>query len=1367
MASFDATPAEALLDSFSDRTWRVLGAVAVERVLGQSACAKLFERWQPERTPSHRVAATWLQRCVDAGVLVAATAVRPVTFSARVPVEDGFSVAPWLRERVLRRLAGQGELPSIATLTGELLGARSGAPLTLALQRGSMTELAARFPRPPRRPAVGPASLSEWLRASICDPFDADWFERTWRSDARLIAERVLEDALSTAAACSELYAWALGELALGQGSEALASVSAQHALLRGEPARFAELLPRVARDARPAYTAAGHVLDGNVARARDALAGHALGTPKAKRERPAATGALAPILALLLCSERSGAAIGSARRWMAAAKGDAGAQRAARRLFDALTEPEPDARRIDVHQIGPDGSVWERLLFGFCVHLLESDRWVRAAWAEHLASAAADWVTAGYAWLGVQAGELARALDAEYAARAPQPAAVEQGTARGRLWLWDLVTPVPEWQRALEALERAASGISGRSHVHAARVAFAVDMTDGRLVRPLLQEFRAGEGWSDGRRLPLDELWDRRAELPLEDRQVLEATVARPDGTREFSPEAVERLIGHPRVVDAMRGRSPVEVIRGTARLRTQSRKNQIELHAEPLCDGAGVFAIPESPARLVVYRVSEALFRVIDALPRGMRVPVEQAPALTEVLGQLADHIEIESDLLGRPERVEADPRPCLRFSPRAGAWQVEVGVSPFGPEGRFFLAGQGPRSLRTFVAGRRMSSERDFEAERARYHELLQACPTLTQHPQARAPGEAEACFWLGEEALLGLLSELRAAHLDCALQWPASASLRLLGAQGSASLHGQLRSKKGWYLLTGGLSLDAVTEVALSELVTAPALAGGRFVRLPSGDYVELEQRIRRVIAALKAAAAPDGAGGLRLHRAALPALSEAVAFGEHFELDADAAGWLERATEVLAERFEAPPALDATLRSYQLEGYRWLRRLCDLGIGACLADEMGLGKTLQVLAVLVANAESGPALVVTPTSVTSNWVAEARRFAPTLSPLEYAGPERQRRIGEPFASGTIVICSYALLQQDAEVLSAVRWGTVVLDEAQFIKNARSRRARAAFALQAGQRIAATGTPIENHLGDLWSIFRFLNPGLLGSWQEFRRRFQSPVDREASESTSTALKRLIRPFVLRRTKRDVLTELPPVTEVELSVQLTDDERLRYALLRKQIHERLYDSAVKREHKLQALAEIMRLRRFCCHPRLVFPDAPQASSKVQAFLELAEELVDGGHRALVFSQFVDFLSIVREHLHERNIAYVYLDGSTPASRRAARVRAFQDGDASLFLISLKAGGFGLNLTAADYVIHLDPWWNPATESQATDRAHRIGQERPVTVYRLVAEETIERRVIELHARKRKLADGLLRDTDHVAPLTTDELVGLLGAF
>jgi SNF2 family DNA or RNA helicase len=362
---------------------------------------------------------------------------------------------------------------------------------------------------------------------------------------------------------------------------------------------------------------------------------------------------------------------------------------------------------------------------------------------------------------------------------------------------------------------------------------------------------------------------------------------------------------------------------------------------------------------------------------------------------------------------------------------------------------------------------------------------------------------------------------------------------------------------------------------------------------------------------------------------------------------------------------------------------------------------------------------------------------------------------------------MLVCSYGLLQQEevSQMLAQVQWQTIVLDEAQSIKNMATKRSQAAMNLKANFKVLTTGTPIENHLGELWNLFRFINPGLLGSFESFNQRFANPIERYQDKQARNKLKKLIQPFLLRRTKNQVLSELPSRTEILLHVELSREEKAFYEALRRQAISKLTESNADAGQKhLQVLAEIMKLRRACCNPSLVMPDTELSSSKLQLFGEVLGELLENRHKALVFSQFVDHLHIIRDYLVKEGIKYQYLDGSTPMAERKRSVDAFQAGDGDVFLISLKAGGTGLNLTAADYVIHTDPWWNPAVEDQASDRAHRIGQQRPVTIYRLVAKDTIEDKIVELHHHKRDLADSLLEGTDMSGKISTEALLQLI---
>jgi superfamily II DNA or RNA helicase len=1352
------------------REWRWLGAVALEHGLSRGVLLALAGEADAKALDS------WLKQSVQAGLLVAVGPTRALSLTSAPSRESGHAVQPELAQLVLRELGRRDALRDIALATHGLLGGRSVSDLGLALSLGDYRTFTRRFSveRLPRQTPLRTAA--EWLRVSVSEPFDAAWLAATWGDDAQAVAVRVLRESLQTASPCQALYAWLSArfeELPEGEARLELAGLLCEHALLRGKLDAVPSFTLQLARGTALGYAAAGAFLAGDLPLAQgrlDELFGAQLRTDGGARRGPLPQcGAVAPILGLLLCARDNEAATAISKRVLAVgtSDGERAAGRAFRTLLRYLEEPEREHERIDVHDLGAEAALWETLLFAHNVELHQKQTETRARWAQHLVRRALDWHAAGYVWIAEQALALAGTLSPDYAQQALERFGAVMPAASGALSLWDLVAPKPEWHKTLQALSALSDSASAVAEA-SLRVAWYVDMADGGLSRPALSEHRLdGGGWSQGRRLSLNELYQYREQLPPEDQRVLDATREPSEGRREFSPEAHERLIGHPRVHNGARGNLRVEVAAGSCRVEAEEAAGYIRMLVEPEGAKLGVNLVPQGDDRLLVYRVTEAMQRVIEVLPHGIRVPVAQKAEVLRVLGKLSQSVEVQSPELGAERLVEAEATPCLRFGQHAGAWQVQAGVRPFGSQGRFFVAGVGRTSVGFVGNGQRLRCERDFERERSSVDALIAACPTLARAPEeeeGRPPHEADN-WVLGEEGVLILLSELRASGVPHELEWPESNRLRLRGDGRRSALRGRLRVNKGWYLATGGLRLDDVNEVTLTELVHAPALAGGRFVRLENGDYVELEERIRRVLAALSAGgqrAKPRAE--LKLHAGAVALLGELSEEG--FELDDEGSSWLGRVKRVATQAFDLPAGLRAELRPYQLDGFRWLCRLTELGLGACLADDMGLGKTVQILALLLTRMDSGPALVVAPTSVCSNWAREAARFAPELSVLEYTGDGRSGLLQElrEAGRGKLLIVSYALLQQDQAKLTELEWGTAVLDEAQFIKNSQSLRAQAAFRIQAEQRIAATGTPVENHAADLWSIFHFINPGLLGDFSDFNRRFVKPIEREGGQTPEELLRRVIQPYVLRRLKRDVLQELPPLTELAHEVVLSADETARYAVLRKQIHDKLFTSWGKRENKIEVLAEITRLRRFCCHPRLVFPDADLESSKIQAFLELVEELSENGHRALVFSQFVDFLDLVRTQLEERRISYEYLDGSTPQAERQKRVDAFQNGSASLFLISLKAGGFGLNLTAADYVIHLDPWWNPAVESQATDRAHRIGQHRRVTVYRLITKHTIEEKIVELHAKKRGLARTLLDGGVKAEKLSADELVRLI---
>ncbi|MCC6507927.1 MAG: DEAD/DEAH box helicase, partial [Pirellulaceae bacterium] len=462
----------------------------------------------------------------------------------------------------------------------------------------------------------------------------------------------------------------------------------------------------------------------------------------------------------------------------------------------------------------------------------------------------------------------------------------------------------------------------------------------------------------------------------------------------------------------------------------------------------------------------------------------------------------------------------------------------------------------------------------------------------------------------------------------------------------------------------------------------------------------------------------------------------------------------------------PTTLKAELRDYQLAGFQWLQRLAHWGVGGVLADDMGLGKTVQTLAVIVDRATAGPTLVIAPTSVAFNWMREVERFAPHLQAQLYRQTDRDDVL-KHMQPEQLIVCSYGLALRDAKKLAAVNWTTLVLDEAQAIKNSRSKTSQAITAINADWKVALTGTPVENHLGELWSLFSVISPGVFGSWEQFRDKFAAPIERDGDQERRQALGERIRPFVLRRTKSEVLRDLPARTEMNIEVELSSAERKLYdatRLLMLKEADLIVASPDVQEQRFKLLALLTRLRQLACNPRMVDQTWTEESAKLQQLRDTLLELRAEGHRVLVFSQFVKHLTLIREMLDSQQITYQYLDGSTPAAQRQQQVDLFQNGSATAFLISLKAGGTGLNRTAADYVIHMDPWWNPAVEDQASDRAHRIGQTKPVMVYRIIAKDTIEEEILKLHEDKRDLVAGVLEGTHMAGQMSTKDLIALL---
>lgn len=933
-------------------------------------------------------------------------------------------------------------------------------------------------------------------------------------------------------------------------------------------------------------------------------------------------------------------------------------------------------------------------------------------------------------------------------------------------------------WERQLNALINLQPALNAEV-VRESRLVWMIRYDEHMGVRelePREQKRDAQGGWSRGRAIGLKRLAEEASSLEFltaQDVQAVSSIAGRryygSTGIRfEFElDKAVGALVGHPLLFWMDAPGTRVELLPGEPELHVKARGGKVTISLQPTPgdqDGE-VIVTRETPTRLRLVRVNEEHRRIAAIVGAGLEVPVEAERRVLRAISAISSIVTVQSDIGASPgdiEQVAADPRLHLHLRPYQQGLSMQVLVRPLDG-GAYYSPGSGAESVIADVNGVRLEARRDLNAEREAERQLVGACLAL-EH------GELEHGEWLLGQPLqcLELVDELRS--LDPAkvvVAWPEGEKFRVAKRANAKSVRIQIRRERDWFAASGDIVVDEQRVLDLRSLLERVREGKSRFVALGDNEYLALSDELHRRLMELADYGSLHG-DELRMHPLASFSLAELAR--EAGSVDSDAA-WrkhLQRIADSEAYTPALPSTLQAELRDYQREGFEWLGRLAHWGVGACLADDMGLGKTLQALALLLTRAPDGPALVVAPTSVCLNWIAEAQRFAPTLN-LKLFGPGDRAAAIEQAGPFDVVVASYGLLQQEAPLFAQKPWHSIVLDEAQAIKNMHTKRSQAVMALQGNFRMVATGTPLENHLGELWNLFRFINPGLLGSADQFQLRFAGPIekaqDKRAELGARNRLRRLTQPFILRRTKAQVLTELPPRTEIVMPVELTPEESALYESLRRDALDKLAAlEAPESQKSIEILAEMMRLRRAVCNPELVAPGAGIASSKLIAFARLLDGLLENRHKVLVFSQFVDYLRLIRNYLDGKQIPYQYLDGATPMQERKRRVDAFQAGEGELFLISLKAGGVGINLTAADYVIHMDPWWNPAVEDQASDRAHRMGQQRPVTIYRLVARGTIEEGIVELHHRKRDLADSLLEGTEIAARMSPGEMLAML---
>jgi superfamily II DNA or RNA helicase len=828
---------------------------------------------------------------------------------------------------------------------------------------------------------------------------------------------------------------------------------------------------------------------------------------------------------------------------------------------------------------------------------------------------------------------------------------------------------------------------------------------------------------------------------------------------------------------------------------------------------DGRAVQALPSSAPWYVDGRSGEAGSLALDHAPATMTALLSAPPlSPAEAAAMHARHSQALAHLgvpLPEPDVVEEirkeTPVPHLRLLtaklPRLDLyWQsrkqgadpkIDLAVLNFLYDGIPLRFQSAPDEQRHVEGHRVIVRRRDKTAERAAHQRLV----ALGFLPASRPPGLK------GND---GIVLASQSGSLD----WPSflhrtvpalrsdgwrvdiDTDFRPKVVEGAGDWQLELSQEGAWWF-----SLDLGIEVAGERLSLLPHLV--RLVRALRGSslpdainaltrdgviYLKLDddrhlalpaERVRTILTTLvelndASGLRGDGRPDVSLgHASALAELERCLQLrwlgGERLRAMADRLRGFAG-----VERVPAPDGFAAVLRHYQRDGLDWLQFLAKYEMGGILADDMGLGKTVQTLAHVLAEKHAGrldrPCLVVCPTSVVPNWHAEAARLAPALRVLPLHGLDRSRRFGD-IAKADLVLTTYALLPRDEKVLLPVDWHLVVLDESQFVKNPEAKTTKVVCQFKARHRLSLTGTPIENHLGELWSQFAFLMPGLLGDSRCFNRVFRAPIEKHGDADRRQLLIGRIKPFVLRRTKAQVATELPPKSEIVQRIDLAGDQRDLYETVRLAMHEKvraeIAAKGLARSH-IVILDALLKLRQVCCDPRLVKTSAARqvkSSAKLEHLLSVLPDLIEEGRRVLLFSQFTSMLDLVLPELSARDIPFVELRGDT--RDRATPVARFQRGEVPLFLISLKAGGTGLNLTAADAVIHYDPWWNPAVENQATDRTHRIGQDKPVFVFKLIAQGTVEERILELQQRKAALAAAMLDSEGAGAtPLSSDDL-------
>ena len=905
-----------------------------------------------------------------------------------------------------------------------------------------------------------------------------------------------------------------------------------------------------------------------------------------------------------------------------------------------------------------------------------------------------------------------------------------------------------------------------------AKRVVYYVEGKDLQAVVEQVQ--RADGTWREGQLLSLSQMADTGYDC-MDSTDVAIAIRLEKGGPAQNAIDVlVPQLVGTGRLMCGHHfdGKGvPADINEEKPFLEFKGAGSFIEIHSNVALDKTG-----KVPHHFVRYEAEGSYTLVTtNALQRDVmkrfllmkRFPSSALPSLRRTIESLQGMIEVRENLLDALEQpvMESSGTLAVRIVPGKMDYSVSIMATALPDGTARFIPAEGEETVYDEVEGLAHCVRRNLNLELSNYNQLADFLET-----QAKAESINYADFKIGSsEGLLLLLAFVYDHQDQFFVEWPEGKALKFKGDVKSRNITIWVNSDEEWFTVVGEVKMAGKT-YSLQELIAMCSTSDMKgFVKLNDEEYVRMSETLKKHIAAMNAL--PSKGGKARsVSKYQVGALANMIE-GLNAHTDGGYAAFKEKTKAAYALTPEVPKGITASLRDYQKEGFRWLCRLDAWGAGACLADDMGLGKTLQALTFLAYKADQGPSLVVMPKSVILNWASEAARFAPELNIIVLNQVTHRHSVIQNAKENDVLLCTYGLLTTQYSALTKKGWNVVCLDEAHQIKNRQTIASQTAMELKAKSRIMLTGTPLQNNLAELWNLFQFLNPGLLGPWSRFRDNFIIP---SLDKRHLMLLKDMTTPFILRRTKKEVLTELPEKIVDKYLVELNEEERKVYEEMRRLAEVKFKRNKSKNEREeakaldINFFAELMRLREAACDMRLVHEKWAEPSSKTIALMEILESITENPENSiLVFSQFTSYLEMIKPELKKRKWDFLYLDGQTPMEKRQEMVSQFQKGQCRLFLSSLKAGGLGINLTAANYVILLDPWWNPAIENQAMDRTHRLGQKRVVTVIRLVSSQTIEEKILNLHEKKQDLSDSILDGTGDTYKLTYEDVMDMVSPF